>query len=106
MKVLIVSLASQYIHSALAPWYLYYNAKKQLNCDAVIDILEGTVNEDLNGILEKIVSKNADIVAFSCYIWNIQSVKILAKKLHKKGVKILLGGPEVSYNVKELLKED
>jgi len=43
-------------------------------------------------------------VAFSCYIWNIEYVKALAKKLHKNGAKILLGGPEVSYNAKELLK--
>ena len=105
MKILIVSLASQYIHSTLAPWYLYYSAKKYVKDDAAVEVFEGTVNEDINELYNKIALKNADIIAFSCYIWNIESVKILAQKLHKKGVKILLGGPEVSYNVKPLLNE-
>jgi len=106
MKVLIVSLASQYIHSTLAPWYLYYSAQKHIKGDAVVEVFEGTVNEELNEIYNKISAQKADIVAFSCYIWNIESVKALAQKLHNDGVKILLGGPEVSYNVKELLKEE
>lgn len=106
MKVLIVSLASQYIHSSLAPWYIYYSAKKSAKAGISVDVFEGTVNEEINSLYEKILSKNADIVAFSCYIWNIESVKVLAQKLHQKGVKILLGGPEVSYNAGQLLRED
>jgi radical SAM superfamily enzyme YgiQ (UPF0313 family) len=105
MKILIVSLASQYIHSALAPWYLYYSAKKHINNTATVEVFEGTVNEDANNLFEKIRSKEADIIAFSCYIWNIEMVKILAQKLKIAGAEILLGGPEVSYNTKELLKE-
>ncbi len=106
MKILIVSLASQYIHSTLAPWYLYYSAKKGVEGDAEVEVFEGTVNEDEQVLLDKIKLKNANIIAFSCYIWNIERVKALAKELRKKDVKILLGGPEVSYNPKELLKEN
>lgn len=106
MKVLIVSLASQYIHSTLAPWYLYYSAKKGANNDISVEVFEGTVNEDLNNLFNKILLKNADIVAFSCYIWNVESVKSLASRLSERGIKILLGGPEVSYNAKKLLKEN
>lgn len=105
MKILIVSLASQYIHSALAPWYLYYSAKN-IKGDASVEVFEGTVNEDINELYNKIKVQNAHIVAFSCYIWNIESVKILAKKLHKNGTKILLGGPEASYNIEQLLNEE
>lgn len=105
MKVIIVSLASQYVHSTLAPWYLFYSAKKNCNEDINIKMLEGTVNEDVEAIYKKIADEKADLIAFSCYIWNIKIVKDLAQKLHKKGVKILLGGPEVSYNADELLKE-
>lgn len=105
MKVLIVSLASQYIHSSLAPWYLYYSAKEVCGDKVDLEIFEGTVNEDLSDLYFKIEKENADLVAFSCYIWNIKSVLHLAETLHKKGIKILLGGPEVSYNPKELLSE-
>ena len=104
MKALIVSLASQYIHSALAPWYLLQGAK--INCDPniTVKVTEGTVNENEEELFSRIALENADIVAFSCYIWNIECVKSLAKKLHKKGAKIILGGPEVSYNAEDLLK--
>lgn len=105
MKVLIVSLASQYIHSALSPWYLFYSAKKNCKGDTSIKVFEGTVNEDFDELIAKIKSEKADFIAFSCYIWNIQRVKSLAEKFHKTGAKILLGGPEVSYNAEELLRE-
>ena len=105
MKVLIVSLASQYVHSTLAPWYLFYSAKQYCKEDITLKVLEGTVNEEVEVLYKKIADEKADLIAFSCYIWNIKIVKELAQKLHKKGVKILFGGPEVSYNAGELLKE-
>ena len=106
MKILIVSLASQYIHSALSPWYLYYSAKANCPKDITVKVLEGTVNENIDEIFGRIENENPDIAAFSCYIWNIEYVKILAERLSKKGIKILLGGPEVSYNTKEILTEN
>ena len=106
MKILIVSLASQYIHSALSLWYLYYSAKANCSKDITVKVLEGTVNENIDEIFGRIEKENPNIVAFSCYIWNIEYVKILAEKLNKKGIKILLGGPEVSYNTKEILTEN
>ena len=105
MKVIIVSLASQYVHSTLAPWYLFYSAKALCKGDVSVKVLEGTVNEGFENLYKKISEKNADLIAFSCYIWNIKLVKLLAEELHKTGVEILLGGPEVSYNASELLRE-
>ena len=106
MKTVIVSLASQYVHSTLAPWYLFYTAKKLCKSDTELKVLEGTVNEDTEKLYKKIADEKADLIAFSCYIWNIKAVKELAQRLHKTGAKILLGGPEVSYNAGELLKEN
>lgn len=47
-----------------------------------------------------------DIVAFSCYIWNITQTIETANKIKQinPNVKILLGGPEVSYEYEEILK--
>ena len=106
MKTVIVSLASQYVHSTLAPWYLFYSAKKLCKSDTELKVLEGTVNEDAEKLYKKIADEKADLIAFSCYIWNIKAVKELAQRLHKTGAKILLGGPEVSYNAGEILKEN
>ncbi len=105
MKILIVSLASQYIHSTLAPWYLFYSAKNSCVGDITVNVFESTVNESLDELYRTIENQKADIIAFSCYIWNIEYVKILAERLHEMGVTILLGGPEVSYNSGELLEE-
>ena len=106
MKAVIVSLASQYVHSTLAPWYLFYSAKELCKGDIEVKVLEGTVNEDVKAIYKKIADEKADLIAFSCYIWNIKTVKELAQRLRKTGAKILLGGPEASYNAGELLKEN
>ncbi len=63
------------------------------------------MNEKEENILYRILSENPDAVSFSCYIWNIKNVLSLCGKLKKAlpGTKILLGGPEVSYNQGEIL---
>lgn len=103
MKTVIVSLNSQYIHSSLACWYLLSSAKKRCEKGINVKIIEGTVNEEINDILKRIKREKPDIVAFSCYIWNIKTVFKLIDLL--ENVKIILGGPEVSYCSDKILKE-
>lgn len=54
-----------------------------------------------------ILKSKPDIVAFSTYCWNIEIVKDLAEciKSIEPNTIVILGGPEVSYNSVELLKE-
>ncbi len=100
MKILLVCLHSKYVHSALAAWYL----KNTAQAYAEIEILESTIKEDTTSIFNKILSYNADLVAFSCYIWNIHLVEELLYRLKsaQPSLRILLGGPEVSYRTKAL----
>lgn len=103
MKILLTALNSKYIHSNLAIRYLRaYTEKLDYNCT----IREFTINDILERVLEEIMGENPDIVAFSCYIWNIEYVKSLAVliKLVNPKIKILYGGPEVSYDSREFLK--
>lgn len=104
MKILLTTLNSKFIHSSLALRYL-----KSYNKDRFPDIHieEYTVNNDLDYILSEIYLKDYDIVCFSCYIWNVGQTLEIAKNLRKvnRKVKILLGGPEVSYNPMDILKE-
>lgn len=106
MKALIVSLNSQYIHSSLAPWYLLSSVRKNCHKGIKLKVIEGTVNEDFTDVYNRIKKEKADVIAFSCYIWNIKYVLELTKCLYKKGVKIVLGGPEVSYCAKKILTEN
>ncbi len=104
MKILLTTLNSKFIHSSLALRYLKsYNEERFKD----IHIEEYTVNNNLDYILREIYLKDYDIVCFSCYIWNIRQTLEIAKNLRKvnKKVKILLGGPEVSYSPMDILEE-
>ncbi len=105
MKTLICAINSKYIHSSLAAWCLA-GALEKWASDVEYDVFEGTINEDIDKAFEKITAKNYELFAFSTYIWNINYIKELARRVKEKtGARILLGGPEVSYNAKEILDE-
>lgn len=101
-KVVICAINSKYIHSTLAAWYIKAYAEVH---GEKIELLEFTINESFEKVLEGIKSKNPDTIMFSTYIWNKKLVLEISKRLKEEnGVKILLGGPEVSYNAKEVLE--
>lgn len=107
MKIVITMLNSKYIHSSLSPWYILSGVRAY--CDAEIDaeVTEATVNENISNIVSRLSEKNADIYAFCCYIWNIDCVKRIAEEIKRQtGAVIVLGGPEVSYNADEILKNN
>ncbi len=66
-------------------------------------VYTGPVNLYISAILEY----KPDVVAFSTYCWNIELVKVMSKciKDMNSNIKVVLGGPEVSYNSQELLEE-
>ena len=104
MKVLLVGINSQYFHSNLAVRYLKSYTE---DLDYTSKIREFTINEREEIILKEIVKEKPDVVAFSVYIWNVNITKHIANllKLVLEDVEILFGGPEVSFDSKEFLKE-
>jgi len=64
-----------------------------------IGVIETTVNDNINEIIAKIYSANPSVVAFSCYIWNIDYVSKIGREIKKllPQAVIILGGPEVSF---------
>ena len=70
------------------------------------DIKEFSINDRVENILEGIIEEKPDVVAFSCYIWNMEFVNRLAEliKLVDPNIEILYGGPEVSYEGKEFVE--
>ena len=107
MKVLICALNTKYIHSSLAPWYLKAGIEKYSR-DSVCEVYESTINEKQETVIENIISKQADMIGFSAYIWNITELLSISERIKEKypNVKILFGGPEVSYNAKEILENN
>ena len=102
MKTCIVAVNSKYIHTALAPWYL-----KAYCFEQNIEVLEFNINQDMGKILHQIVKSQPDVLAFSCYIFNINIMKDLAVNIKKilPNVKIIFGGPEVSFNPEQVLTD-
>ncbi|MDO4535625.1 MAG: DUF4080 domain-containing protein [Clostridium perfringens] len=102
--MLLTGINSKYIHSNLAVRYLKAYTK-DLNFQGKIK--EFTINDRLENILEGIMEEKPDVVAFSCYIWNMEYVNRLSEhiKLIDENIEILYGGPEVSYEAQEFLEE-
>lgn len=101
MKVLMIAINAKYIHSSLALRYIQKYCEKY---NSNITKLELTINHSENEILRSIYNEKPDIIAFSCYIWNMQLIESLIPTLAKilPDSKIILGGPEVSYSSEEL----
>lgn len=98
---------SKYIHSSLAPWCLLAGVRAYCDEKIIAKVVEGTINEDYENIVCRLVSENADVYGFSCYIWNIDFVKKIASLVKERtGAVIVFGGPEVSYNADEILRDN
>lgn len=105
LKFLFCAINSKFIHSSLAPWYLSA-AVQASGADSTAEVFEATINESPEQVLEKIMKYEFDVIGFSTYIWNKNYVLSLAKKVkEKKKATVILGGPEVSYNAGEILRE-
>ena len=93
MKVLLTTLNAKYIHINLAVRLLYQLNKDKHN----IAYKEFSIKEDFDAIAD--YCSRFEILAFSCYIWNITQTIAVVKKIKaiNPTIKILLGGPEVSY---------
>jgi anaerobic magnesium-protoporphyrin IX monomethyl ester cyclase len=64
-------------------------------------IREFTIKDPSLNIVTDLFNQQPDVLGFSCYIWNIEeTIKVIQmfKKI-KPETKIVLGGPEVSYDV-------
>ena len=102
MNVVLSTLNSKFIHSSLALRYLkaYGEAHGQ-----AYDIVEYTINMPVLHILSDITEHDIDILGFACYIWNIEMTLHVVDmvKAVRPDIKIVLGGPEVSFTADELL---
>lgn len=99
MKILLATLNAKYIHTNLAIRLLYALYKDK----ASLEWYEFTIKEKKEDIVA--YCKDYQIVAFSCYIWNITQTLAVCKLLKEKyeNIHILLGGPEVSYEYETII---
>lgn len=105
MKVVLTAVNAKYIHSNLAVRYLQAYTK---DMDYDCSVIEFSINDRKEKVLEALILEKPDIVAFSCYIWNIGYVKYLSShiKLINPECVVLFGGPEVSYDSRLFLEDN
>ena len=94
--ILLSTLNARYIHCALGLRYLYAQMEE---LQPQTEIIEFMINQRPIDIAETLLDKNPQIIGFGVYIWNIQQTTALIAilKTIRPEIKIILGGPEISY---------
>ncbi len=104
-RILLVGINAKYIHASFGLRYLYTNLG-ELQDQA--GIVEFDINQRMVDVAERILSRQPEIIGLGVYIWNVSQIKYLVQLLKKirPTLKIVLGGPEVSYetNTQDWLK--
>ncbi|KGR77435.1 B12-binding domain-containing radical SAM protein [Ureibacillus sinduriensis] len=102
MNIVLTTLNAKYIHTNLALRYLKGAAQPEFNPR----IIEYTIKDPAFNIVSDLYQHKPDVVGFSCYIWNIEETIGVIRMLRtvSPNTKIILGGPEVSYDVHDWLR--
>lgn len=102
MKVVFVGINAKFSHTNIAIRYLNNELKDMVDSS----FEEFTINEPLEKIVYELHKKDADVLMFSTYIWNIDYVRkvITSLKKIKPSYTIVLGGPEVSFEKESFLR--
>lgn len=102
MKIICSTLNAKYIHTNIAIRYLKAFAEPEFN----IELAEYTIKDPIMNIVTDLIGKKPAIIGFSCYIWNIEETIKVIKMIKKidPSIQIVVGGPEVSYDVLEWME--
>lgn len=97
MRVTLVAVNAMYQHTSLA---LRLLSKAAEGLPLLHTPLELHINMRDDALLRAVYETKPDVLCFSCYIWNITIILRLVKDMKKllPSIRIVLGGPEVSYD--------
>lgn len=106
MNILLCTLNARFFHVSLALHSLRSNQPEE--SDHRVMVKEYTINQEFKDIVGDIMLTKPNIIGFGVYIWNRSLIFRLAKIIKKidPSIRIILGGPEVSYDPEELFKEE
>jgi radical SAM superfamily enzyme YgiQ (UPF0313 family) len=94
--IVLTTLNAKFIHAAFGLRYLFANLG-ELRSRALI--AEFDINQRPLDIAEALIAREPKIIGFGVYIWNVTETTevIAAIRRVRPQIKIVLGGPEVSY---------
>lgn len=92
-KILYCGIASKYIHTMPAGWFLCEYLKER---GIPAQELYHNVNEPLEQVVNSVIAQQPDCLLLSVYIFNVLFVKKLIEQIRQKlpNCKIIAGGPE------------
>ncbi len=95
-RIVLSTINARYIHASLGLRYLYANMG-QLKSDTTL--VEFTLVQRTDDIVEQLLNHNPSIIGFGVYIWNsIETLNVIRMlKILRPDISIVLGGPEISY---------
>lgn len=95
-RIVLTTLNARYTHSSFGLRCLLANMGALRSQTA---LREFTINDNLHDILLALLSDQPEIIGFGVYIWNVEPTTRLISDLKRIAphIRIILGGPEVSY---------
>ena len=98
MTIILSTLNARYTHASLGLRYLQANMG-----DLQSQIIELVIGGKTTEFVERLLAKKPKIIGLGVYIWNVEETARLVAMLKRVApdVKIILGGPEVSYETAE-----
>lgn len=98
--ILLATLNARYSHASLGLRYLRANLGELRKRSAILEFVIGQKTEE---IVEKVLAQRPKVLGLGVYIWNVEeSTRLVAQlKTVAPEILIVLGGPEVSYEVNE-----
>ncbi len=99
MKTVLLSINAKYIHTNNAVRLL------KANTDFLVDIMEYTIKDNIDEIVNDIEKVDPNVLGLSVYIWNVSLITKIIDKLKLPNTKIIIGGPEVSYDSSYFLRK-
>jgi radical SAM superfamily enzyme YgiQ (UPF0313 family) len=100
MKIILTTINARFSHTSFGLRYLKANLHEYENS---ADLIEYSGANSIEDIAEEIIKKEPNVISFGCYIWNIERIIEICKiiKSVRPEIKIVLGGPEASYENEE-----
>jgi radical SAM superfamily enzyme YgiQ (UPF0313 family) len=94
--IVLATLNAKFIHAAFGLRYLFANLG---DLQARTELVEFDINQRPLEVAEALLARAPQIIGLGVYIWNVtETTEIVAiLKRVRPGVKIVLGGPEVSF---------
>ncbi len=99
-SIVLTTLNARYTHASMGLRCLRANLG-ELRDDSVID--EFIIGQQTNEVVEKLLAHRPKIIGFGVYIWNVDDTTKIVALLKRVApeVIIVLGGPEVSFEIDE-----